>query len=169
MQARLGVTTRRGAEVRRSVVAVEIDEWMTQREWLRHADECVVNRGVAMGVIAGHGVACDARALHKWAVRTETLLFHVPNDAAVHRLQAVAHIRERARHDDRHRVIKERAFHFVLQRDWLDRIGSWCVAHSVFPFVTSEVEVAHVACVCLNEVLATFHVIAHQHAHHVIG
>ena len=83
MQTSFCVTTCSRTEVWRAVVAVEVDEWVTQREGLGHTYQCVVNGAVTVWVIARHGVAGNARALHKWAVGTKALLVHVPNNAAV--------------------------------------------------------------------------------------
>ena len=107
VQARLGVTAGGRAEVWRTIVAVEVDERVAQRKWLRHAHECVVNGAVTVRVIAGHGVTSDAGTLYEWAVGAEALLVHVPNDSAVNRLEAVANVGQCARHDDRHCVIEE--------------------------------------------------------------
>ena len=107
VQACFGVTRGGGAEVGRAVVAVEVDQRVAQRERLGHAHECVVDGAVTVRVITRHRVAGDAGALHEGAVGPEALLLHVPDDAAVHRLQAVAHVGKGARHDDRHRVIKK--------------------------------------------------------------
>ena len=122
MKSRLGVTTCCWTKVGRTVVAVKIDEWMAQRERLSHANEGVIDGAITVWVITSHRVASNASAFYEWSIWTKPLLIHVPNNAAVHRLEAVTHIGQCARHDDRHRVIKERAFHFVLQLHWLHRV-----------------------------------------------
>jgi hypothetical protein len=109
-------------KVRRAVVAVEIDEWVTQRERLRHTHQRVVNGRVTVWVITRHGVTSNACTLYEWTVGAETLLLHVPNNAAVHGLKSVTHVGQCARHDDRHGVVEERAFHFIVQRNRLDLI-----------------------------------------------
>ena len=86
MQTGFGVTAGSRAKVGRAVIAVEINQRMAQRKWLRHANEGVINCPVAMGVIARHGVASNTGALHVRAVRAETLLIHVPDDATMHGL-----------------------------------------------------------------------------------
>ena len=67
-QAALGVAGGGGPEVGRAEVAVAGDERVPQREVLRHAHERVVDRAVAVGVVAAHDVAGDAGALHPAAV-----------------------------------------------------------------------------------------------------
>ena len=124
VQARFGVAAGGRAEVRRAVVAVEVDERVAQRERLGHAHEGVVDRAVAVRVVAGHRVAGDACALHVRSVGTEALLVHVPDDSTVHGLQAVAHVGQRARHDRGDRVVEERTLHFFLQLDGLHRVAA---------------------------------------------
>jgi hypothetical protein len=103
----------------------------------RRADERVVDRGVAVRVEVAHDVADDARALRVRAIGAQPRVEHPVQDAAVHRLQAVADVRERARHDDRHRVVEEGALHLLLDLDGLD------VAQRLLPvghaFVSSRI------------------------------
>ena len=123
VQPALGVTLSGRSEVWGSVVSVEVDQWVAQAERLRHAHQRVVDGRVAVGVVLGHRVAGDAGALDVGPVGAEALLIHVPDDPAVHRLQAVAHIGQGAGHDDRHRVVDEAALHLVLQLDRLDGVA----------------------------------------------
>jgi hypothetical protein len=122
IQAAFGVAGGGRPEVGAAVVAVEVDQGMTQRERLGHAHEGVVDGAVAVRVEARHGVAGDAGALDVGAVGAEALVLHVPDDPAVHGLEAVAHVGERTRHDDRHRVFEERVLHLLVQRDGLDGV-----------------------------------------------
>ena len=75
-----------------------------------------------MRVIARHGVTRNAGALHVGAVGAETLLIHVPDNATMHGLQAVTHVRKSARHDCVDRIVEERAFHFSLKLHRLHRV-----------------------------------------------
>ena len=86
MQPRFGITSSSWSEVWGAVVSVEVDKWVTQRERLSHTNECVVNCAVTVWVIPSHGVTGNACTFHEWTVGTETLLFHVPDDATVNRL-----------------------------------------------------------------------------------
>ena len=52
VQAALGVALGGRAEVGRAVVAVEVDQRVAQRERLGHAHEGVVDRAVAVRVVA---------------------------------------------------------------------------------------------------------------------
>ena len=90
-------------------------------EVLRHADEGVVDRGVAVRVVLAHHVADDARRTCVcWRSGRRPGVEHPVEDPAVHRLQPVADVGQRARHDDRHRVVEERALHLLLDLDGLD-------------------------------------------------
>ena len=112
--------------VERSEVALRVDERMTQAERLPHADECVVDRGVAMGVVLAHDLTGDTGAFHRGPVRERAQVVHAPEDAAVHRLEAVAGVGECTRHDDRHGVVEEGAFHLLLDLDGLDGADGRC-------------------------------------------
>ena len=123
-------------KVRAAVVAVEVDQWVTQRERLSHTHERVVHRTVAVRVETGNRVAADLRALHERSVRPEVLGFHVPQDPPVHRLETITHVGQCTADDDGHRVLEERALHLLLDLDRLDRAeghivavtatGGWC-------------------------------------------
>ena len=101
---------------------MKVDEWVTQRERLSHTNKCVIDSAVTVWVITGHRVACNARAFYEWTIGAKALLIHVPNNAAVNWLKTIAHVRKSTRHDDRHRVVKKRTFHLVLQLHWLHRV-----------------------------------------------
>jgi hypothetical protein len=59
-------------------------------------------------------------------------LEHRPQDALVHRLEAVAHVGQRAPHDDRHRVVEVGALDLILELDLLDVAGEETfLAHGV--------------------------------------
>ena len=64
-QPALGVAHRRGViAIDRAEIALPVDQQIAQRKRLRHSDERVVNRLVAVRVIFTHHIADDARALH---------------------------------------------------------------------------------------------------------
>ena len=152
VEAALRVARSGGAEVGRAVVAVEVDQRVTQRERLGHAHECGVDGRVAVRVEAGHGVAGDARTLDVTAIGAEPLLLHVPDDPAVHRLEPVAHVRQRPRHDDRHRILEERRLHLVGKRNRQHRIirrvttrGISRISHERCPVVVKSEEASREA------------------------
>jgi hypothetical protein len=101
-------------------VALAVDERVAQRERLRHADERVVDRRVAVRVVRAHHVADDARALLVRPVGLHPRLVHAEEDAPVDGLEAVAHVGERARDDHAHRVVEEARAHLLLELAGLD-------------------------------------------------
>ena len=129
----LGVAHRRGGiAVDVPEVALAVDERIAHRERLGEPHERVVDRRVAVRVEALHHLADDARALDALPVRLEAAVVHRVEDAPVHRLEPVAHVGQRARHDHAHRVIEEARAHLLLE---LARLDAPC---------------AEGACVCLR-------------------
>ena len=118
-----GVARRGRRFVEGTEVALRVDEWVTKTERLTHAHERVVDRAVAMGVVLAHDLTGDTGALHGGSIGERTQVVHAPEDATMHGLEAVARVGERTRHDDRHRVVEERALHLVLDLDEFDRTG----------------------------------------------
>ena len=116
VQARFRVTHGSGAvAVNGAEVAVAIHQRHAHVEILRKAHHGVVDGGIAVGVVLTHAVADGARGLHMRLVRRVTAFVHSVENAAVHRFQAVAHIRQRAGHDNRHGVFKERRAHLLRE------------------------------------------------------
>ena len=119
--AHLGVAhRRRRIAVHRAEVALAVGQHQPHREVLRHAHHGVVDRRVAVRMVLGHDLADDARRLAVRLVGGIAGALHAEDDAPVNRLQAVAHIGQRARHDDAHRVVEVGAFHLLFDRDRLD-------------------------------------------------
>ncbi len=130
-QPSLGVAHRGGRiVVDRAEVALPVDELVAHRELLRHAHERVVDRGVAVRVIVAHHLAHDLRALGVGAGRAEAELVHRVEHAAVHRLQAIAHVGQRAADDHRHRVVEVRGAHLLLERARFDVAAAYHVSAS---------------------------------------
>jgi len=124
-QPRLGVAHGRSAiAVARAEVALPVDERVALRKILRHADHRVVGGGVPVGVIAAQNIAHHARALHRpWPRRRgegQAHALHGVQDAPLHRLLAVAHIRQRAAFHHAECIFEVGAFGIVRQRH---RIG----------------------------------------------
>ena len=103
----LGVPRGRGAHVAGGAeVALAERERVPQRPRLHEADEGVVDRRIAVRVVLTHHLADDAGALRERLVGTEPAVVHAVDHPAVHGLQSVAHIGQRAADDDRHRVVE---------------------------------------------------------------
>ncbi len=115
---------RRRIAVDRTEIALPVDQLQAHGEILRHAHQRVVDRLVAVRVIFAHHVADHARRFHVFLVGRMALLVHRIEDAPVHRLEAVARIRQRPRHDHAHGVIEIRALHLLGDRDGADIGGT---------------------------------------------
>ena len=85
------------------------------RKRLRHAHDRVVHGGVAVRVVFADDVADDARGLLVGLVPVVAELAHRVQDAAMHGLQAVAHVGQRAAHDHAHGVVEIRLAHLVFE------------------------------------------------------
>ena len=119
-EAAFGVPHRgRAVAVERAEVAGAVDQRIPERKGLCHAHERLVERGVAVGVVVAHHVANHLGALPVLRVGGEVLLPHRVENAALHRLQAVTHIGERARGDDREGVIEIPGLRRFVKRDRL--------------------------------------------------
>jgi hypothetical protein len=90
------------------------------REPLRQADHGVVDGGVAVGVILADDLADRPGRLLVGLVGEDARLVHGVEDAAVDRLQAVAHVGQGARRDDRHRVLDEGLAHLIAELRYLE-------------------------------------------------
>ena len=103
----LGVAhRRRGIAVERSEIAGAVDERIAQGKRLRHAHERLVQRRVTVRVVVPHHVAHDLRALAMLRIGSQVLLPHREEDAALNRLEPVAHVGQRAGGDDGERVVE---------------------------------------------------------------
>jgi len=128
-EAALGVAVGRGRVVvaQRPEVAVPVDQRQPQRPGLRHPDQRVVDRGVAVRVQRGHHVADHSGALHVAAVGPQPHLGHPEEDPPVHRLEPVTRVGQRAAVDDRVGVLEEGPLHLVGDVDVGDLLGEVAV------------------------------------------
>ena len=118
LHAALGVThCGRWVAIDGAEVALAVDERIAQGEWLRHADERVVDGGVAVRVIDTHGLADDLGALGVLFVVLKAHLAHGVEHAAMDGLETVAGIGQRAPDDHRHGVVEIGAAHLFLDVD----------------------------------------------------
>ena len=108
--------------VERAEVARSIDQRISQRERLRHPHERLVEGRVAMRMVIAHHVPHDLRALPVLGISREALLPHRVEDPPLYRLQPVADVRQRARGDDRQRVIEVAGLGGFVESDSL-RVG----------------------------------------------
>ena len=116
VEARLGIAHGgRTVAVDGSEVAVAVDQGHAHGERLREAHHGVVHRRVAVRVVLADDVAHGTGRLHVRARGRVAALVHGVEDAAMDRLQAVAHVRQSAGDDDAHGVFQERRLHLLAQ------------------------------------------------------
>ena len=113
--AGLGVTvSSRGVAVHGAEVALAVHQRVTQAEILRQTHHGIIDRGVAVRVVRAQHRTDGIGRFAVGVLRVVAALVHRVQDAAVDGLQAVAHIGQSARHDNRHRVVKERRLDLLL-------------------------------------------------------
>ena len=131
-QPRLGVAHRCGrVVVDRAEVPLGVGQRIAHGEVLRQTHERVVDRRVAVRVVALHDLADDAGGLAERAVGLEALLVHRVEHAAVDGFEAVAGVGQGAADDHRHRVVEVGGLHLLLEPARLDvaatqRVGPVC-------------------------------------------
>ena len=117
VEARLGVTHGSGGvAVDGAEVAVAVDERQAQAEGLGQAHHGVVHGVVAMGMVLADHVADGTGRLHVRLVRRVAGLVHGVQDAAVHRLQTVAHVGQGAGDDNGHGILEEGGLHLLAEK-----------------------------------------------------
>ncbi len=99
--------------VHRAEIALAIDQRHPHRPVLRHADQRKVDRAVAMRMIVAHHVADDLGAFAVRLAGDHAAFLGGKQNAAVNRLQPVAHVRQRPAHDHAHRVIEIAGLHLI--------------------------------------------------------
>ena len=107
----------RAVAVDRAEVALTVNEGVTHREILRHSDKCLVNCLVAVRMVFTDNVADDSRRLFVSRVVGVSEFLHREEHSAVNRFQTVSDIGQRPVGNDAHRIVDERRFHGVFDRD----------------------------------------------------
>ena len=82
-------------------IALTVDQRVAHGEILRQPHQRIVDRLVAMRVEITHHLADDLGRFLETAIRAQAHIAHRVDDAAMDRLQAVAHIRQGPVHDGR--------------------------------------------------------------------
>ena len=123
---------RRRIAVDRAEIALAVDQRQAHGKVLRHAHQRVVDRLVAVRVVFADDVADDARGLAVRLVPLVAVLVHRVEDAPVHRLEPVARIRQRPRHDHAHGVIEVAFLHLLRDRDGTNVGGTAGARRGIF-------------------------------------
>ena len=63
-----------------------IDQWDSKAEWLRHANQGVIDRAITVRVELAHNLSGDTGRLYVTLVGAKTHLTHLIDDAALNRL-----------------------------------------------------------------------------------
>ena len=111
---------RRRIAVHRAEIALPVDQRQAHAEVLRHADQSIVDRGIAVRVVLAHHVADDQRRLAVRPAEIVAGVAHGVEDAPLHRLEPVADVGQSAADDHAHGVIEVAALHLLLDRDDLE-------------------------------------------------
>ena len=131
--ARFGVTVGGGViAVDIAEIALAVDQRIARGKILGEAHQRVVDRLVAMRMERAHHVADDLGGFLERRAGVEPQQPHAVEDAAVHRLQPVARIGQRAVHDGRQRIGEIALFERVAQPDLVDFGRLWrnqCLSH----------------------------------------
>ncbi len=142
-QLDLGVThRRRRVAVDRAEVALAVDQGMAHRERLGQSHDRVVDRRLTVGVVAADHGTDGAGRLAVRLVRLVAGDVHAVQRPAMHRLEAVADVGQRAPDDHAHRVVEIRVPHLVLDADRCAVVSCLFVSHQVLrgtaPLANSE-------------------------------
>ena len=114
-QTNFGVSHGRGVvAVDRSKVALTVHQHVTHRKILRHANDGVIDRLVAMGVVLANHVTHNTGRFFIGAVPVVVQLVHGKQNATMHRLEAVSGIWQGATHNHAHGVVEVAAAHFLF-------------------------------------------------------
>ncbi len=128
---RLSVTGGRRTVVKGTEVTMAIHQRQSHRKRLRKTNHRLIDGGVAMRVQLAHNLADHTGRFHIRTIRIEIHLAHLIDDAALHRLQTISGIGQRAGIDHRIRVFEERLAHLLIQRCFDDvlfdrtRVKGW--------------------------------------------
>jgi hypothetical protein len=98
----------------------------------------VVDRRVAVGVVLLEHLADHTGALGVAAVVEHPFAEHGVEDAAMHRLEPIAHVWQGPADDDRHRIVEVRRPHLVLDVDERERVSKFRVRHGSGPPVSRQ-------------------------------
>ena len=99
----------------RTEVALAQGQRVAHGPVLDQADQGIVDRGVAVGVVLAHDLAHHTGALVERTVRPVAAVEHRVQHAAVDGLEAVAHVGKGTAHNDGHGVVQVGPLHFGLQ------------------------------------------------------
>ena len=113
-------------------IALALDQGIAQREILGQPHQRLIDRQIAMGMIFADHIADDAGAFLEAGGGVEAQQPHGMHQAAMHRLEAIAHIRQGALGDGGKRIGEVALGQRLGQRFGTDVIGFDGCAHARF-------------------------------------
>ena len=161
---------RRAVAVHGAEVALALHQHIAGVKILGQAHHGVVHGTVPVGMIFTKHVAHDTGGFAVRLVRRNAQLDHGIENAPVHGLQAVPHVRQGAADDDRHGVGNKGFFQLLLDVPGLQAAGVVDVFKFIQGFVLPSVKIAfglniqigHQLGVLFNELPPGLHLVAHQ-------
>jgi hypothetical protein len=122
-QPRLGIPhRRRRIPIHRPEVPLPVHQGVAHGEVLGHPGQGLIHRHIPVGVELAQHLPHDAGRLLVRGVRMQPHLVHHIQNAPLHRLQPVPHVRQRPRHNHTHRVVQISRFELLLDLH-LDHVG----------------------------------------------
>ena len=119
-QPRFRVTIRRRRiAIHRPKIPLPIHQRSPHRKRLRQSHQRVIHRQVSMRMVFAHHFADDTSALARRPPRSQPHLLHRVQNPPMHRLQPVAHVRQRAADNHRQRIVEIRPLHLLFNVDGL--------------------------------------------------
>ena len=123
---------RRVITVDRAKVSLAIDQHVAQGKMLRHADDRVIDRRIAMRVVLTDDITDDTRGLLVSLVPVVVQFVHGEQHPPMHGFQAITGIRQRPPDDYAHGVIEVGMAHFLFEADGDGFFGEGSGHKSVF-------------------------------------
>jgi len=112
-----------GIAVDGAEVALAVHQHVAHGKGLGHADDGVIHRRVAVGVVFTDHVTHDAGGLLVALVPVVVELVHREQHAPVYRLETIAYVRESAANDHAHGIIEVGLLELVLNVDGKNFLG----------------------------------------------
>ncbi len=110
-------------------IPLSVDQRIALGKILCQTHQRVIDRQLAVGMEFADDVADHPRAFLVSGCGVQAKLVHRVHDAAVHRLEAVANIRQGARHDRRQRIGQITLAERIGEVDIADLAGQGCQSH----------------------------------------
>ena len=108
---------RRRIAIHRAEISLAVDQRIAHRERLRHSDQRIVNRRIAVRMKLAEHLADDLGALARGPVVVQPHFMQAIQNTPMDGLQAISDVGQRSADDHAHGVIEIRALHLVFDID----------------------------------------------------